>query len=177
MTTDANLKKRSSALRLFSTPSTTTATLLCSETYQRNKTFTFYSQLATNTYHISQPAPAVQILLCKPALPVAQTLALFSEDLGWHRNLHAHTYGLLHSFSGRLIQKRPSLLKSAIINRATSFRIIFGQYNQKCSTFMETSQQQESGQPSWMLLVIFPVFYKQDHHSKFGLIERYWNLG
>ena len=138
--TDAYLEMWSSALSLFSTASTKTATLLCSEMYQRNEAFTFYSQWATNTYHIPQPTPAIQIPLCKPALPVAQTLALFSEDLGWHRNLRAHTYGLLHSFLCCLIQKRPSLLKSAIINRATSFRNISGQYDQKCSTFTETSQ-------------------------------------
>lgn len=82
MTTDANLKKRSSALSLFSTASTATVTLLCSEMYQRNKTFTFYSQQATNMYRVSQPTPAVQIPLYKPAFPVVQTRALFSEDLG-----------------------------------------------------------------------------------------------
>lgn len=140
MTTDANLEKRSSALRLFSTAFTTTATLFCSETYQRNKTFTFYSQWTTNAYHVSQPAPAVQIPLCAPALPMAPTLALFSKDLGWHKNLHAHTYGLLHSFSGCLLQKTLSLLKSAMINRSTYFRNIFDHYDQKCSAFTETSQ-------------------------------------
>lgn len=140
MTTDANLEKWSSALSLFSTASTATATLLCSEMYQRNKTFTFYSQQATNSYRVSQPTSAAQIPLYKPAFPVAQTLALFSEDLGWHRNLRAHIYGLLCSVSCCLILKRTSLLKSTIINRATSFKNTFCQYDQKCSTGTETSQ-------------------------------------
>lgn len=83
-TADANLEKWSSALSLLSTASVPTASLLCPEMYARNKTFPFYSQGATNTHHVSQQTPAIQILLYKPVCPVAQTLPLFPDDLGWH---------------------------------------------------------------------------------------------
>lgn len=85
MMADANLEKWSSALSLFSTASVPTASLLCSKMYQSNKTFLFYSEGATNTYHVSQQTPATQIPSCKPVCPVALTLSLLSEDLGWHR--------------------------------------------------------------------------------------------
>lgn len=85
MMADANLEKWSSALSVLSTAAAPTASLLCSETYQSSKTFPFYSQGATNTSDVSQQTPAIQIPLCKPVHPVAQTLPLPSEDLGWHR--------------------------------------------------------------------------------------------
>lgn len=85
MMADANLEKWSSALSPLSTASVPTASLLCPEMYQRNKTFPFYSQGATNTHHVSQQTPAIQILLWNPVCRVAQTLPLVPEDLGWHR--------------------------------------------------------------------------------------------
>lgn len=152
------LEKWSCALSLFSTIFITTATFLYSETYQRNNTFTLYRQGSTNIYHVSQPAPAVQVPLCNSALPVAPTLSGFILGGIWmaqkptcpHLQASSQFLTLPHS-EKTVIAQEPNY------QQGNTCKNIFGQGDKKYSTFTETSQKQESGPLSWMLLVLFPL--------------------
>lgn len=133
MMADANLEKWSSALSLLSTVSVPTASLLCSKMYQSSKAFLFYSQGATNTYCVSQQTPAMEIRSHKAVCPVAQTLPLFSEDLGWHRkapcpHLQASVRFLMLPYSEKM----------KTIGETYS-RNIFGYYDQKGSISQDTT--------------------------------------